>query len=257
MSSAVVWSYQMSSRPHLGVGRHLLAVAAHGRERGSPRFGRREAVAAGGDDDARGESLDVPFPRPGKRLVEVVRVEDERPFRRGEQAEVRDVRVAARLDRDVAARRGRQVERHHGRRAAVERERRRRHASVTQREQIRESVGLLGEDDRDRIPAGGELDRAVARCVAPPAEPPGRSAARSATGDPGTWRPGVGVAPGFCLGRPGGIQFSGGRDRRLPGPASVGGRSWGRHPRTVAGVKTMRPHARVVRARPPLGPRPR
>ena len=159
---------------HRGVGRHLLAIAAHRRERGSPRFGRREAVAAGGDHDARRESLDVPLPRPGQRLVEVVRVEDERPFRRGEQAEVRDVRVAARLDGDVAARRGRQVERHHGRGSAVERERRLGHASVTQREKILEPVRLLREDDRDGIPSGCELQTRRGSSVALPAGPPGR-----------------------------------------------------------------------------------
>ena len=151
---------------------------------------RCEAVFAGSDDDARGEALDVPFPRPGKRLVEVVRVEDERPLRRSEQAEVRDVRVAAGLDGDVAARRGRQVERHHGRRAAVEGERRGSHPTVTQGEKIGESVRFLGEDDRDRVPTLGHLQRALPaarRRLA--SSPPDRGTLRDR--DPRSWRPGV------------------------------------------------------------------
>ena len=51
---------------------------------------RGEAAVAGGDDEARREAQDVPLPRPRERLVEVVDVEDEVAFRRGEQAEVAD-----------------------------------------------------------------------------------------------------------------------------------------------------------------------
>src|SRR5207302_8499133 len=56
-----------------------------------------ERTVATGDADARREALDIPFPRTGQRLVEVVDVEDQLPLRRREGAEIRQVRVAAEL----------------------------------------------------------------------------------------------------------------------------------------------------------------
>jgi hypothetical protein len=50
-----------------------------------------EAVFAAGDREAGTESLDVPLPGPGQRLVEVVEVEDEAAVGGGEGAEVREV----------------------------------------------------------------------------------------------------------------------------------------------------------------------
>ena len=47
--------------------------------------------------DARREALDVPLPRCRKRLVEVVDVEEQVPLRSGEDAEVPEMGVAARL----------------------------------------------------------------------------------------------------------------------------------------------------------------
>ena len=47
-------------------------------------------------DDAGDEPFDVPLPRRDGRLVEIVQVEYELPLGRGEEAEVADVRVAAR-----------------------------------------------------------------------------------------------------------------------------------------------------------------
>ena len=53
---------------------------------------------APGDREARHQALDVPLPRPGQRLVEVVDVEHQPPIRGGEAAEVRQVGIAAELD---------------------------------------------------------------------------------------------------------------------------------------------------------------
>ena len=74
----------------------------------APLLGR-EAVVAAGDREAGGQPLDVPLPRAGERLVEVVDVEDQPALGRGEHAEVGQVRVAAAAarcspERGVAAR---------------------------------------------------------------------------------------------------------------------------------------------------------
>src|SRR4029079_19752798 len=50
-----------------------------------------------GDDEARHEPLDVPLPRAGHRLVEVVEAEHDVSFGRREEAEVHEVAIAARL----------------------------------------------------------------------------------------------------------------------------------------------------------------
>jgi hypothetical protein len=56
-----------------------------------------EAAIPARHRDARGESLHVPLEWPRKCLVEVVDAEDEPPIRRGEDAEVGEVRVSAEL----------------------------------------------------------------------------------------------------------------------------------------------------------------
>ena len=176
-------------------------------------------LLAGRDHDARREPLDVPLPRPGQRLVEVVRVEDERSLWRGEQPEVREVGVAAGLDDDVAPRRGRQVEGHDGRRAAIEREGRGGHPSVAQRQQVLEPVRLLGEDDRDGIPARRRA-RGRHGCFAARAGGPSRPTAARA----GTVTHGRGVqASGSGLAcRPGGLELVRRCDLRLCGCPSSG-----------------------------------
>ena len=78
---------------------HVLAIArAEVRARDHGSLGVVEAAVAGADLEAGGEPLDVPFPRRGEGLVEVVDVHDHASGRRGEPAEVREVRVAARLN---------------------------------------------------------------------------------------------------------------------------------------------------------------
>ena len=89
---------------------------------------------------------------PGERLVEVVDVEDQAPVRCREDAEVHQVGVAARLHLDAGARRGGEVRRHDVGAAAEERERRREHASVPDRDELVPARGrlLLEQRDRDR-----------------------------------------------------------------------------------------------------------
>ena len=56
---------------------HRLAVLAHAVGHDPRRRSAGEADVAAGDLDARRHPLDVPLPRSGQRLVEVVRAEDE------------------------------------------------------------------------------------------------------------------------------------------------------------------------------------
>ena len=55
------------------------------------------AVVPARDLQARREAFDVPLPRPGQGLVEVVDVEHQPAFRGGEQAEVRQMGIPADL----------------------------------------------------------------------------------------------------------------------------------------------------------------
>ena len=128
---------------HAGIARHPLAVHGHGGHRRGPVLGGREAVAAAGDDDARGQPLDVPLPGRREGLVEVVGVEHERPLGRPEEPEVGQVGVTAGLHDDVGAGRDREVEGHHRGRAAVVGEGRLGHAGVAQRDEVRQPVLLL------------------------------------------------------------------------------------------------------------------
>lgn len=81
------------------------------------------AVVTGGHRDAGGEPLDVPFEGSGVGLVEIVEVEEQGAFGRGEHAEVQEVRVPAQLDGQAGLRLGGQVGGHDGGRAAQEGER--------------------------------------------------------------------------------------------------------------------------------------
>ena len=90
--------------PHLREARHRFAVLAH-RRRHDRAAGRIvEAALPAGDRETGGKPLDVPLERPRQRLVEVVEAEDEPPVRRGEDAEVREVRVAAELGVQIPVR---------------------------------------------------------------------------------------------------------------------------------------------------------
>ena len=83
-----------------------------------------------------------------------------RPLGRREEAEVREVGVAARLHDDVGPGRRREVGCHHRRRAAVVGEGRLGHARVPQRDQVGQPIRLLSRQDGDRVPAGAGLEGA-------------------------------------------------------------------------------------------------
>ena len=72
-----------------------------------------ETALPGGDREARGKALHVPLPWSGQRHIEVVEVEQKAPRGSREAAEVRQVGIAAELDRDSGLRAAREVRRHH------------------------------------------------------------------------------------------------------------------------------------------------
>ena len=134
-------------RVHLAEFGHRLAVAArrgHGHAPGhlSLRLLSRQATTK-----LAPEALDVPLPRRRQRLVEVVDREDHAPLRRGEPAEVAQVRVTAALDPDPETGvddRSAAIARAD---SAVEGERRADHAAVAQREEFGHPT-LLGRQHR-------------------------------------------------------------------------------------------------------------
>ena len=138
----------------VGLARELAHRLAIGPGRGQHDLTARlvgEGLAAGGDLQAGGEPFDVPLERAGQGLVEVVEVEQQMPFRGGEEPEVTQMRIATQLDLQPRMRRGRQIRRHHDRRTAVERERRGDHAAVPQWQQLRNTRGRLPLQQLDRI----------------------------------------------------------------------------------------------------------
>ena len=85
---------------HLGELAHRRPIRAQDAQEHLLAILGRIAVLAPGDGEAGREPLDVPLPRPGKGLVEVVDVEDQPALRRGERTEVHQVRVATHLCRE-------------------------------------------------------------------------------------------------------------------------------------------------------------
>ena len=91
---------------------------------------------ATGDGEARDQALEVPLERSRKRLVEVVDVEREAASGSREDAEVREVRVAAELGLQAGAGTVCEVSRHDRGRATEERKRRDEHPPVPNRDEL-------------------------------------------------------------------------------------------------------------------------
>ena len=148
---------------HRGEGPHRLPVAGDGGRDDLAAVLGAEPVAAGGYLHAGGQPLDVPFPRAGRRLIEVVDVEDQAALGGAEDAEVRQVRIPARLHRQPGHRSMGKVAGHRQRRAAVERERGDHHPAPPDRHQLRHPrLGLLLQQ-ADRVgPARPRVEHRMA-----------------------------------------------------------------------------------------------
>ena len=136
---------------HLGEVAHRLPVAGHGGGDDLAAVLAAEPVAAGRDFHAGGQPLDVPFPRAGRRLIEVVDVEDQQPLRGAEDAEVRQVRIPAGLHGQPGHRGTGQVAGHRQRRAAVVGERGHHHPAPPDRHQLRHPRLRLLFQQADRV----------------------------------------------------------------------------------------------------------
>ncbi|CAB5004703.1 unannotated protein [freshwater metagenome] len=141
---------------HSGVLLHLRAVGGTDRCRcGRDRLGWEAAIAAGEDEGGR-EPQDVPFEGPRIGLVEVVDVEDDAAIRRCEEAEIRQMGVAAELGHQAGVRHCREVLGHDARAAAVEGEGGDRHPGMPERKERLDSDDLL---------VGEEVDGIATRCT--------------------------------------------------------------------------------------------
>ena len=141
---------------------HRLAVGADYREHRRPPVCDREVAVATRDLEACRKALHVPLQRPRQRLVEVVDVEHEGALGGSKAAEVGEMGVAAQLDLQTRARRGREIGGHDRRRAPVERERRREHPAVADRQELRHARDALLLEDPHRFPVRGRRKCSVA-----------------------------------------------------------------------------------------------
>jgi hypothetical protein len=91
------------------------------------------------------------------------KIEDEVSFGRGEATEVEQVRVAGQLRRQAGVRPRGEVVRHHGGPTAEEGERRREHAAVANRDEVRHARPVLRLEQRDRIAIGVDLELRMGR----------------------------------------------------------------------------------------------
>ena len=115
---------------HVAVFRHAFPIRAHAGQHGILGVASTEAILTGRQNEACGEALDIPLPRRGEGLIQIVDVENDPSFGRGISAEVEQMAVAARLHAQAGCRRARQVGRHVECRSPVKGERRPHHAPV-------------------------------------------------------------------------------------------------------------------------------
>jgi hypothetical protein len=137
--------------PHLRVLTHVHPVAANNGPRGllaQDLVGPEETLS---HDGTGGKPLEIPLPRTGQGLVEIVDAEHEVTLGRREDAEVRHVYVAAHLDRDAGGARTSEVARHHRGASPQKRKGRFEHSRVPNRYHLGESSSGLSLQRRDGI----------------------------------------------------------------------------------------------------------
>ncbi len=130
---------------------HPVAIHRDGRHHEARRRAATEPHVPRGDHEARREALQIPFPRAERDFIEVVQIEDELPFRRGEAAEVHQMAVAANRHDDAGVLHLAEIVRLKDRTAAKERERRHRHAPVPERHEPGDTAFAAAAQQLDRI----------------------------------------------------------------------------------------------------------
>ena len=129
----------------------LLRYVAHGRTRGVAALSVRKAARTGRDRDARCQALDIPLEGPGKRLVEVVEIEDEFPVGRVIPTKIAQVCVAAEFDPEVRSGSAGEIAGHDRGGAAQEGERGTTHSSIPEGDEVGQAGLLLCGEDLERI----------------------------------------------------------------------------------------------------------
>jgi hypothetical protein len=122
---------------HARVFVHVLAVRAHAALRRCMGASAGHTHLAAGRDYADGQVFHVPLPGRRQRLIEVIEVEHQGPLGRGEDPEIEQMAITARLHALAAHRRTRQVEGHDGGGAAKKRQRRLEHAAIANGQEVR------------------------------------------------------------------------------------------------------------------------
>ena len=110
------------------------SIGRHGCGNDLPLPRAVRAVLTGGNGEAGGQALDIPFPGSLMRFVEIVHVENEVSLGRRVEAKIRGVTIAANLRVDSRFRRTGQIGRHDDRRATVKRQWRTEHSSIANRD---------------------------------------------------------------------------------------------------------------------------
>src|SRR5262249_30320626 len=121
---------------HLRIAPDALAIRAHDRLSCLLAPSLVAPHKTNGDSGAGSKALEVPFPRPGMDLVEVVDREDEAAFGRSINAEVGNVHVAAAHHLHAGDRSGREIVDHDGGGAAQEGKGRSEHAGIAHRHEL-------------------------------------------------------------------------------------------------------------------------
>ena len=150
---------------HPGEGPHRLSISGHRGRDDLAAVLAGEPVAAGSHFHAGRQPFDVPLPRAGQRLIEVVDVEDQEALGRAEDPEVRQVGIPARLYRQPRHGGPRQVTGHRQGSTAVERERGDHHPAPPDRHQLRHPRLRLLFQQTDRV---GPVRRRVEHRMALP-----------------------------------------------------------------------------------------
>jgi hypothetical protein len=115
------------------------------------RPGRLDPALPRGHYQAGGETLDIPLKRAGQGFVEVTQVERQIPLRRGPQAEVKDMGIAAQLHHQPAVRLAAQIAGHDRGGAPVVVPRRDGHALMPEGSQFGHADLVLGQDRFQRV----------------------------------------------------------------------------------------------------------
>jgi len=147
---------------HGSKGTHGAAVLRDELMYGGVAGSTADAGFAAGEDNGRGQALDVPLEGAADGFVEVVDVEDEAAVRACVGAEVEDMGVSAELGEQAGVGLAGEIGGHDGHGPSIEAKGRGRHARVLDGKQRLDAGALNGEEEIERIGrAGSDVESSV------------------------------------------------------------------------------------------------